>query len=92
MTNSLIEIVKAARDKGWEVMSISLKEKEPHGDFYFVACKREQPPVADRPYMTITAKMSKEGADFGQVSFFWGHYDLTLDKVHAAIEQHKHAA
>jgi hypothetical protein len=91
MENSIIEVVKAARARFGEVMSVSLKEHAPHGDFYFVACKRDQSPTP-YPYMTITAKLSKEGHDIGQVSFFWGHYDLTLEKVHAQIEQHKHAA
>lgn len=92
MTNNIQNVVKAAREKFGEVMSVSLKENAVHADFYFVAVKRIDAPVADRPYMTITAKFDKADGNPGAVSFFWGHYDLTIDQVHAEINKHKIAA
>jgi len=66
------------------VLNILLTESEPFADFYFVACRRNDAPIKERPYMTITARVEKQGANKGHVSFFWGHYDLDYGKMHEA--------
>ncbi len=92
MQKPIIEIVSAARRKFGVVMSATLIEEAPHGYFFFVACRRDNPPVADRPYMTITAKFDREPESHGDVSFFHGHYDLTIDRLHEETAKVKSAA
>lgn len=83
---------KAQRQFEGAVMLAAVKEDEDFATFYFVAIKRHHAPDKNRPYMTITARYDKfdiEGEPIGGISFHWGHYDLTLDQVHFAINEHK---
>lgn len=72
------DVVTAARAKFGDVMKVVRKRQ----GYYFVACRRHQAPLPERPYMTITAGIDR---DSGQVGFYWGHYDLTVEQVYAAI-------
>ncbi len=72
------EVVKAARAKFGAVMKVIRREQSE----YFVACKRDNAPLAERPYMTITACCGKDAKG---VAFYWGHYDLTIEEVYASI-------
>jgi len=74
------DVARAARRKFGDVMKVIRRD----GREYFVACKRRDPVFADRPYMTITACISEETS---KVAFYWGHYDLTAEQVHAAIAE-----
>jgi hypothetical protein len=74
------DVAKAARTKFGDVMKVIRRDRRE----YFVACKRREPVFADRAYMTITAGVRE---DIGEIAFYWGHYDMTLDQVHAAIAE-----
>jgi hypothetical protein len=79
------EVVKAARAKFGAVMKV-IRTNE---DEYFVACKRDNPPLPERPYMTITAFVLKDSQG---VAFYWGHYDMTVEEVYLAITERENRA
>jgi hypothetical protein len=74
------DVVKAASAKFGEVLKIIRRDERE----YFVACKRFEPVFPDSPYMTITAGVREE---IGEIAFYWGHYDMTLEQIHAAITE-----
>jgi len=76
----ITDVTKAATEKFGDVITVIRKDATE----YFVACKRAEPPLPERPYMTITAGFSNANNANG-VRFYWGHYDLTLDELHVAI-------
>jgi hypothetical protein len=84
MVMAIQDVVRAARVRFGEVMSVT---RTGEGE-YFVACKRREPALPDRPFMTITAATRE---DDRPVEFYWGHYDLTVDEVHVAIGKVKSA-
>lgn len=73
----ITDVAKAAGEKFGEVITVARKDDNE----YFVACKRTEPPIPERPYMTITAIIQEPR----RVGFYWGHYDLTVEQVHSAI-------
>ena len=84
MTN-IVKIQDAVFKKFGTPLEVIWKDEARHANFYFVAIKRGTYPFPDAPYMTITASVTKAG----EVSFFWGHYDLTLGQLAKAVAEAK---
>lgn len=90
MTNAqeIKKVVDAAWHKFGDCFFVQLDSEARHANFYKVACKRRDPVWEEAPYMTITASVpSGENARARDVSFFWGHYDLTWEKVSQEISK-----
>ena len=87
MTNIQL-IQEAAFKKFGTPLEVIWKDEAKHADFFFVAVKRDTYPFPDAPYMTITSSVNKEG----EVSFFWGHYDLDLGQLVEAVGHAKRNA
>lgn len=83
--NDIEKIQDAVFTKFGTPLEVIWKDEAKHADFYFVAIKRNSHPFPDAPYMTITASVNYEG----EVSFFWGHYDLTIWRLAEEVAKAK---